>query len=205
MSKNKVETILEFIAEFSADNGYPPSIREIQDKFAFKSTSTVSYYLDKLKNDGLITKSGRKNRAINIAKSASAPKANASLPAEFNRIPLVGTITAGQPILATQSYDDVFYMPVNLFKGEDLFMLTVSGESMIDAGIFDGDKIVLRRQNTAVNGEIIAALVDDSATVKRFYKEDGQIRLQPENPTMQPMYFKSVDILGKVVGLIRKM
>mgnify|MGYP002915432466 CR=1 FL=1 len=123
----------------------------------------------------------------------------------YSPIPVLGQITAGQPILATENYEDLYYLPANLFKGNGLFILNVVGDSMINAGIFNGDKVVIRKQETAENGEIVAALIDDSATIKRFYKEDGHYRLQPENPTMEPMYFDEVSIIGKVIGLIRNM
>ncbi len=210
MAKNnqKVEDMLSYIANYSQENGFPPSIREIQDKFNFKSTSTVSYYLRKLEQRGDLVNKGRKNRALSVAPHyfEEHPEYKAKmLDKEFNMIPLVGNVTAGQPILAEENFEESFFIPTNLFRGDNLFMLTVSGESMIEAGIYNGDKIVVRQQNTAENGEIIVALIDNSATVKTYYKESNRIRLQPENSTMQPMYFDNITILGKVVGLIRKI
>ena len=116
----------------------------------------------------------------------------------------MGNVTAGQPILAEENYEDSFYIPTNMFRGDNLFMLKVIGESMIDAGIYDGDKIIVRQQNTAENGEIVVALIENSATVKTYYKEDGRVRLQPQNPNMSAMYFDNIAILGKVIGLIRQ-
>jgi len=196
MKNNKLEQILIFISTYTKDNGFPPSVRDIQAEFKFKSTSTVSYYLEKLEKSGAIKKSSGKNRAIFV----SGKRVDMN---DFSNIPLIGNITAGQPILAEQNYEEMFLMPINLFRGEDLFMLTVIGDSMINAGIYNGDKIILKRQNYADNGDIIAALIEDSATVKRYYKENNKIRLQPENSYMEPMYFENIQILGKVIGLIR--
>ena len=212
MARNnqKIEHILEFIAKYSKENGFPPSIREIQDKFNFKSTSTVSYYLKKLESRGDLLNKGRKNRALTVTPTyyEEHPDILAkTLKDDFQLVPLIGTIAAGQPILAQENYDESYLIPTNLFRnrGEDLFMLTVHGESMIDAGIFNGDKIVVRSQHTAENGEIVVALVENSATVKTYYKESNRIRLQPENSSMQPMYFDNITILGKVIGLVRNL
>ena len=161
------------------------------------STSTISYYLNKLENNGLIKKSPNKNRALEIV----GETINFS---DYVKIPMVGKITAGEPILAVENTEEYFLASPSLFRGDGLFILTVSGESMINAGIFDGDKIVIRQQSSAENGEIVAALIDGMATVKRFYKEDGRYRLQPENDAMGPIYTDHVEILGKVIGLIRK-
>lgn len=209
MAKNnlKLKQILEFIAEYSKQNAYPPSIREIQEELGFRSTSTVAYYLKKLEDNGDLVNRGRKNRALTISDKyydinpSFKPK---FMNTDFKIVPLIGTVTAGLPILAEENYEDSFYIPTNLFHGDNLFMLTVSGESMINAGIYDGDKIIVRQQNTAENGEIVVALIENSATVKTYYREDGRIRLQPENPTMSAMYFDNLTILGKVVGLIRQ-
>ena len=210
MAKNnqKIDYMLDYIASYSKDNGFPPSIREIQNKFNFKSTSTVSYYLKKLEERGDVVSKGRKNRTLTISPRYYDEHPELSkkfLDKDFNLIPLLGCITAGQPILAEENYDESFFIPTNLFRGDNLFMLTVSGESMIEAGIYDGDKIIVRKQETAENGEIVVALIENSATVKTYYKEENRIRLQPENSTMQPMYFDNISILGKVIGLIRKM
>lgn len=209
MAKNnyKLKEILEFIADYSKNNAFPPSIREIQNQFGFRSTSTVSYYLRKLEANGDLINKGRKNRALSISDrylNANPKYKPKFLNTDFSVVPLVGNVTAGQPILAEENYEDSFYIPTNMFRGDNLFMLKVIGESMIDAGIYDGDKIIVRQQNTAENGEIVVALIENSATVKTYYKEDGRVRLQPQNPNMSAMYFDNIAILGKVIGLIRQ-
>ena len=194
---NKEEELLNFIRNHQEEFGYPPTVREMCRAIKVSSTSTISYYLNKLENNGLIKKSPNKNRALEIV----GETINFS---DYVKIPMVGKITAGEPILAVENTEEYFLASPSLFRGDGLFILTVSGESMINAGIFDGDKIVIRQQSSAENGEIVAALIDGMATVKRFYKEDGRYRLQPENDAMGPIYTDHVEILGKVVGLIRK-
>ena len=204
---NRKNEILDFIIKYQNEFGYPPTVREMCKELNISSTSTVSYYLDILENEGLIKKNANKNRALEIQTNngCNLLKIFPSDSSNLTRIPIVGKITAGAPILAVEECEEFFMVSPNLFRGEDLFMLNVSGESMINAGIYDGDKIILHKQSTANNGEIVAALVDDNyATVKRFYKENGRYRLQPENDTMQPIYSDNVSILGKVVGLVRK-
>ena len=200
------EIILNFIVEYQKNNGYPPTIREMCKALNISSTSTVSYYLDMLENEGLIKKSANKNRALEVNQDNSIIKPDFhKLNSNITRIPIVGKITAGSPILAVEECEEYFIVSPNLFRGDNLFMLTVSGESMINAGIYDGDKIILQKQSSANNGDIVAALIDDGyATVKRFYKENGKYRLQPENDTMQPIIVDNVSIIGKVVGLVRK-
>ncbi len=194
---NKEEELLNFIRNHQEEFGYPPTVREMCRAIKVSSTSTISYYLNKLENNGLIKKSPNKNRALEIV----GETINFS---DYVKIPMVGKITAGEPILAVENTEEYFLASPSLFRGDGLFILTVSGESMINAGIFDGDKIVIRQQSSAENGEIVAALIDGMATVKRFYKEDGRYRLQPENDAMGPIYTDHVEILGKVIGLIRK-
>ena len=194
---NKEEELLNFIRNHQEEFGYPPTVREMCRAIKVSSTSTISYYLNKLENNGLIKKSPNKNRALEIV----GETINFS---DYVKIPMVGKITAGEPILAVENTEEYFLESPSLFRGDGLFILTVSGESMINAGIFDGDKIVIRQQSSAENGEIVAALIDGMATVKRFYKEDGRYRLQPENDAMGPIYTDHVEILGKVIGLIRK-
>lgn len=194
---NKEEELLNFIRNHQEEFGYPPTVREMCRAIKVSSTSTISYYLNKLENNGLIKKSPNKNRALEII----GETINFS---DYVKIPMVGKITAGEPILAVENTEEYFLASPSLFRGDGLFILTVSGESMINAGIFDGDKIVIRQQSSAENGEIVAALIDGMATVKRFYKEDGRYRLQPENDAMGPIYTDHVEILGKVIGLIRK-
>lgn len=194
---NKEEELLNFIRNHQEEFGYPPTVREMCRAIKVSSTSTISYYLNKLENNGQIKKCPNKNRALEIVGEAF----NFS---DYVKIPIVGKITAGEPILAVENTEEYFLASPSLFRGDGLFILTVSGESMINAGIFNGDKIVVRQQSSAENGEIVAALIDGMATVKRFYKEEGRFRLQPENDSMGPIYTDHVEILGKVVGLIRK-
>ena len=214
MSKkvSKEDLLLEYIKEFQNVNGYPPTVREMCTAVNVSSTSTIAYYLNKLENNGLIKKNKNKNRALEIVGNyIEDSKPTHTLPSEYSdididltRIPLLGTITAGQPILAVENHEEYFMVSPSLFKGDGLFMLTVRGESMINAGIFDGDKVIIRQQSTANNGEIVAAMIDGSATIKRFYKENGHYRLQPENDTMAPIIVDHVEILGKLIGLVRK-
>ncbi len=222
--KDKTDRLFDYIIKFQAKNGFPPSLREMCNYMGICSTSTISYYLDYLEEQGLIRRDVYKNRAIEILNGRRLSPYDCNFdendPQECDRyysginlraikdyspVPILGQITAGQPIFATENCEDTYYLPGDLFKGMNLFILRVKGSSMIEAGIYDGDLVIVRRQATAENGEIVAALIDDSATIKRFFKEENMYRLQPENSTMQPMYFKEVSILGKVVGLIRKM
>ena len=194
VSEEKLVKVMDYIRKFSEENGYTPSVREIGKECGIKSTATVYSYLQKLQDKGYLNKASNKKRSVTLAKSSGI------------NIPLIGTVTAGQPIFAYENYEDYYTFPAGEFKGgEDLFMLRVSGTSMIDAGICDGDKIVVRRTPTAENGEIVVALVDDSATVKRFYRRNGQIVLHPENEALSDMIYNEgeVSILGKVVGLMR--
>lgn len=203
---NKEKQLLNFISEYVDSNGYPPTVREMCNAIKVSSTSTIAYYLNKLESNGSIKKSPNKNRALEVIESPKVvtEQLEELQNVEMTAIPELGTITAGEPILAVQNCEEYFMVSPNLFRGENLFMLSVRGESMINAGIYNGDKIIVRQQSTANNGEIVAALIDGSATVKRFYKENGHYRLQPENDTMEPIYADKVDILGKVVGLVRK-
>lgn len=202
---SKEEQLLEFIKSYQIDNGFPPTVREMCKAIKVSSTSTIFYYLNKLENANKIKKNPNKNRALEIVDSGVANiKTISNIQENLTRIPVLGTVTCGEPILAVQTSEEYFMVSPTLFKGEDLFMLTAKGESMINAGIYDGDKIVLRQQSYANNGDIVAALIDDSATIKRFFKENGHYRLQPENDTMSPIIVDHVQILGKVVGLVRK-
>ncbi len=193
VSQEKLIMVMDYIRKFSEENGYTPSVREIGKECGIKSTATVYSYLQKLQDKGYLNKATNKKRSVTLAKSSGV------------NIPLIGTVTAGQPIFAYENYEDYYTFPAGEFRGDDLFMLRVQGTSMIDAGIMNGDKIVVRRQETAENGEIVVALVEDSATVKRFYRKDGQIILHPENEALSDMIFEEneVVILGKVVGLTR--
>ena len=210
---DKKEQLLNFIREYVDNNGYPPTVREMCHAIKVSSTSTISYYLDKLQDDGSIKKNPNKNRALEIvAKETTniggirefAKVVSTNETSGLTAIPMLGTIAAGQPILAVENCEEYFMVSPNLFRGDGLFMLTIKGESMINVGIFDGDQVIIRQQTYADNGEIVAALVDGSATIKRFYKEDGHYRLQPENDTMDPIIVDDVQIMGKLVGLVRK-
>jgi len=190
----KLQRVYEFVENFLADYGYPPSVREIQAKLSIKSTATVYDYIERLKNKGLLTKSPTKNRAIGLTKKQDS----------FKSIPVVGTVTAGTPILAIENIEGYCPLPDDFTEDADRFCLIVKGDSMINAGILNGDKIIVKREQTANDGDIIVALIDDSATVKRFYKRNGKIILHPENDTMSDMIFDDIMVLGKVEGLIRK-
>ncbi len=195
VSEEKLNRVMDYIRKFTEENGYTPSVREIGKECGIKSTATVHSYIEKLQNKGYLNKTDNKKRAVTIGKGSGV------------NIPLLGVVTAGQPIFAYENYEDYYTFPVGEFRGEDLFMLRVQGTSMIDAGIMDGDKIIVRRQQTAENGEIVVAFVneEESATVKRFYRRDGKIVLHPENERLSDMIFEpeQVSILGKVVGLMR--
>ncbi|MDO5022641.1 MAG: transcriptional repressor LexA [Eubacteriales bacterium] len=192
--------ILDYIIEFTIENGYPPSVREICTGVGLKSTSTVHAHLKRLEESGELRRNSMQPRAIEILNNKSDIDNNNS---SFKSVPLLGSVAAGLPILAEENQLDQLEIPdFMLGKGEH-FALKVSGESMISIGIMDGDTIVVRRQTTANNGDIVVALIDDEATVKRFYKENGHFRLQPENPDMAPIYTPTVEILGKVVSVFR--
>lgn len=186
------DAVFTFIQKFISENGYAPCVREVCKACNIKSTATVFNIINRLKDKGLLEKSDVKRRAIALkSKSLS--------------VPILGTVAAGQPIFASESYKGYVSLPDNFFSGDDLFILNVQGSSMIKIGMFDGDKVVVRKQETADNGDIVVALVDDSATVKRFFKRDGKIILHPENDDMEDFIFDNVSILGKVVGLVRNI
>ena len=193
INEEKLTRVMDYIRKFSEENGYTPSVREIGKNCGIKSTATVHSYIERLQNKGYLNKTDNKKRSVTIGKGSGVS------------IPLIGTVTAGQPIFAYENYEDYYTFPISEFKGDDLFMLRVQGTSMIDAGIMDGDKIIVRRQKNAENGEIVVALVDDSATVKRIYYRDNQVVVHPENEMLADMVFapNEVSILGKVVGLMR--
>ena len=198
-TEETLNKVLKVIKIYLDEKGFPPSVRELQQEMDVQSTSTIQYYLNKLEENGLIKRAGNKNRAIEIVKNYYKKDEEKST----KKIPLLGEVAAGRPIFAYENYEEVYEFSDNFFKNGELFMLTVKGDSMIEAGIFNRDKIIVRKQNYADNADIVVAMINGNATVKRFYKEDSHIRLQPENSTMQPIYCFSVDILGKVVGLIR--
>lgn len=191
---DRKEEVYQFLKKFIAENGYAPTVREICKHCSLKSTADAFNILNRLAEDGLINKTNNRNRAYSLKSNTN----NVS-------VPLVGTVAAGTPIFASENYEDYFNLPLNFFSGDDLFMLNVSGSSMKDIGMFDGDKIVVKKQASANNGDIVVALVDDSATVKRFFRRDGKIILHPENSEMDDFVFDEVTILGKVVGLMRNI
>jgi len=195
--------ILNFIKKELQAKGYPPSVREICQAVELKSTSTVHGHLNRLEKKGYIRRDPTKPRAIEILESDNVtyfPKK------EIVNIPIVGKVTAGQPILAVENIEDTFPLPLDFIDSKDpVFMLTVEGDSMIEAGIISGDYVLVKQTNTASNGEIVVALLDDEATVKTFYKEKNHIRLQPQNQYLQPIICTDVKILGKVIGVFRKM
>lgn len=197
----KQEEILEFIKDKILKKGYPPSVREICEAVHLKSTSSVHSHLATLEERGYIRRDPTKPRAIEILDDSFALNMNR----EMVNVPVIGAIAAGQPLLAEQNIEEYFPIPVELLPNSQTFMLKVKGDSMVNAGIFDGDQIIVEQTSTAENGDIVVALLEDSATVKRFYKEGGHYRLQPENDTMEPIIADQVDIQGRVVGLFRKM
>jgi len=194
----KQKEILDFIKSQILNKGYPPSVRDICEAVNLKSTSSVHAHLETLEKNGYIRRDPTKPRAIEILDN------NFNLSRrEMVNVPLVGKVAAGEPILAVENVISYFPIPAEYMPNQELFMLTVKGDSMINAGIFNGDNIIVSKQSTVLNGEIAVALVDDSATVKRFYKEEGHIRLQPENDLMEPIIVSDCEILGKVIGLVR--
>ena len=197
---DKQQQILEFIKRRILDKGYPPAVREICEAVNLRSTSSVHSHLETLERKGYIHRDPTKPRAIEITDDDFNLARR-----EIINIPVVGTVTAGEPILAVENIEEYFPMLPNHISNKNTFMLHVRGESMINAGIFDGDMVIVEQQPTADNGDIVVAMIEDSATVKRFYKEDGYYRLQPENDTMDPIIVSEVSIIGKVVGLYRSM
>ncbi len=194
----KQSEILEYIKSQILNKGYPPSVRDICTAVNLKSTSSVHAHLETLEKNGYIRRDPTKPRTIEIIDD------NFNLTRrEVVNVPLIGQVAAGQPLLAVENISSYFPIPAEFLPNEETFMLKVKGESMINMGIYEDDQIIVKKQNTARNGEVVVALVDDSATVKRFYKEEGHIRLQPENDFMEPIIVDNCEILGKVIGLIR--
>lgn len=192
--------VLKYIHEQVEEKGYPPTVREIGTAVNLSSTSTVHGHLSRLEKKGLITRDPTKPRAIELTNEGLK-----MIGVNSPFIPMLGVVTAGEPILAVEEASDFFPLPPDLkYEENSLFMLTIRGESMINAGIFDGDHVIVRKQSTAVNGEIVIAMTDENeATCKRFFKEENHIRLQPENDSLEPIILSNVSILGKVVGLYR--
>ena len=203
------EAILKFIEKQIKENGYPPSVREIGKAVGLSSTATVHSYIAKLTQKGYIKKEDQKGRTLKVLKGGLGDDKKTDKPVYNGRelvdVPVIGKITAGAPILAVENITDTFPIPIDFVGNSESFMLTVRGESMIEAGILDGDYILVKKQNTARNGEIVVALIGDEATVKTFYKESDHIRLQPENSTMDPIIVPDCKILGKVAGVFRKL
>jgi repressor LexA len=193
--------ILQYIVQHTETQGYPPTVREIGEGVNLSSSSTVHAHLRALEQAGLIRRDPILTRAIRVV----AGNIESFKPKRVANLPVVGRVAAGSPTLAAQDIEDTFPIPLEFLAGAEGFMLRVRGESMVDDGIRNGDYVIVRRQNTAENGDTVVALVEDEATVKRFYKEQGRIRLQPANASMEPMYFDTVDVVGKVVGLVRRM
>ena len=195
-SHENQQKILDFIKAEIEDKGYPPSVREICTAVGLRSTSTVHAHLNHLEAQGLIRRDSTKPRALEVLDGSQV---------RGRSVPLVGRVTAGTPILAIENIEEYLTLPQSMLGRDEMFCLRVQGESMIDAGILDGDIVVLRQQDTAENGEIVVTMTDeDEATLKRIYYEADRVRLQPENPTMDPIYADSVTVLGKLTALIRQ-
>ena len=197
---DKQREILEYIKEMILKKGYPPAVREICEAVHLKSTSSVHSHLESLEKNGYIRRDPTKPRTIEILDDDFALTRR-----EVVNVPVIGTVAAGTPILAEQNIEDYLPIPAEMLPNKEVFMLKVKGNSMIEAGIYNGDKVIVAKQPNAENGDKVVALVDDSATVKTFYKENGHFRLQPENSSMDPIILDQVEILGKVIGLFRMM
>lgn len=194
----KQQEILEFVRESIMNSGYPPTVREIGEAVHLRSTSSVQSHLDALEKNGFIRRNPMRSRSIEIVDDEFG-----LYHGEMVRVPLIGRVAAGEPLLAVQNIEGYFPFPADQLPKNQLFLLRVRGESMINMGIFDGDLILVEQNQTARNGDVVVALVEDSATVKRFYKENGYIRLQPENDDMDPIIVPDCRILGHVIGLLR--
>lgn len=203
------QQIYDFIRSYQKDKGYPPSVREMAAAVGLSSPSTVHAHLSALEEHGLIKRDATKPRALEVFNSDGSSVKLDDVKESSTRgtvsLPLVGRVAAGMPILAEQNIEDTFTVPSEIATDSSSFILEVHGDSMINVGIFNGDYIVVREQKSAMNGEIVVAMIDGEATVKTFYKEQGRVRLQPENDSMEPIYAESPIILGKVVALMRRM
>jgi len=193
-SQQNQQKILDFIKREIEQKGYPPSVREICAGVGLKSTSTVHAHLNHLEAQGLIRRDSTKPRALEVIDGTQS---------RGRSVPLVGRVTAGLPILAIENIEEYLTLPMEMLGRDEVFCLRVQGESMIDVGIYDGDIIIVREQNDAQNGEIVVAMIEDEATVKRIYFEKTRVRLQPENQYMEPIYAENVRVIGKVLGLFR--
>lgn len=188
--------VLEYLRTYIRQNGYAPCVRDICSALDLKSTSTAHAHLTKLEKKGYITRDPAKPRTIMVLGDHVATE-------RFVSVPIVGRVAAGIPITAVENIEEYISLPYSLLGSDDVFILNVSGDSMMNAGILDHDKIIAQRQDYAQNGDIVVALLDDEATVKRFFVEDGRVRLQPENDNYSPIYSRNVDVLGKVIGVLR--
>lgn len=197
---DKQQQILSFIEKQIEKAGYPPTVREICEAVGLNSPSTVHGYLKRLEKNGMLTKTHGSSRGIRLN---NVPSNISSAEKEYLDVPVVGRVSAGMPVLAEENLERTFPLPMDFAKNNEVFMLHVHGDSMINAGILDGDYVIVEQRSTALNGEMVVALVGDSATVKTFYKEDGHYRLQPENDYMEPIIVDSVSIIGKVIGIYR--
>jgi len=201
---HRQQQILNYISQHVAAHGYPPTVREIGSAVSLSSSSTVHAHLKTLQDLGCIERDAVLTRAIKLTPMNGSGGEGRPLSKTVIQVPIIGTVAAGKPRLAVEDVEDVFPLPTDFISG-DGFILEVRGDSMIEDGIHDGDYVVVRRQQTADNGETVVAMIESEATVKRFYKEKQRIRLQPANKRMKPMYFDDVQIAGKVVGLVRRM
>ena len=198
----KQRVVLDYIKKATMEKGYPPSVREIGAAVKLRSTSTVHNHLANLERKGYIKRDPTKPRALEIFDS---PFQENDSKRKLVQVPVLGSVTAGLPVLAVENVEEYFPLPMKFIEtNDDVFMLTINGSSMIEAGIYDGDYVLVLRKDTASNGDIVVALLDQEATVKRFYKEEGYYRLQPENSQMDPLLVDEVTILGKVIGLMRR-
>lgn len=195
--------VLSGIRLIFAETGYPPTVRELGERLGLRSSCTVQRHLEALERKGFIRRNPTKARTIEITRGPK-PVSRSAADGGLLSLPVVGTVTAGHPILATENIEDSLALPKTLIPDGECFVLKVRGDSMINAGLFDGDMAVVKRQESADNGDIVVALIDDEATIKRLYREKNRYRLQPENPTMEPIIVDSVSVLGKVVLAIHK-
>ena len=193
----KKQEILEYLKKEIISRGYPPSVREICEAVDLRSTSSVHSHLETLERNGYIRRDPAKPRAIEIVDN------NFNLTRKSVSVPILGSVAAGMPLLAVENVEGYFPIPIEYMPNTETFMLHVKGESMINAGIYDGDKVLVQKQSTAENGDFVVAMIEDGVTVKTFYKEDDHIRLQPENDFMEPLIYDDVQIIGKVIGLFR--
>ena len=207
MLTERQRQILDFLMKYVDSHGYPPTVREIGEAVGLASPSTVHAHLANLERAGLLRRDPTKPRAIELRRE---PKPTPASAADVHKLPLVGEVAAGGPLLAEENIEDYLAVPEPLSRGGEEFLLRAKGDSMVNAGILDGDFVVVRRQSDAKNGEIVVALAGedestDEATVKRFFRENGRVRLQPENDALEPIYAKHVQILGKVIGVFRQL